>query len=115
MAEQHGPDTCNSLTQHMGRGCIALLSEGGLCLGGTAEWLADDPKAENWPDGSVAWNAAVNFVGTTQRVCGPLARTGNSNDDVLLDLGRPGQLRSLKEALPQPSSMNATRPRPPSL
>lgn len=38
--------------------------------------------------GRVGLVAAVNYAGTTQRVCGPFAGTGSSNDDVFLNLGR---------------------------
>lgn len=38
-------------------------------------------------DGSIAWDDAVNHVGTSQRVCGPLAGSGGSEDDVFLNLG----------------------------
>ncbi len=30
----------------------------------------------------------ASYAGTTQRVCGPLAGIGNSDDDVFLNLGR---------------------------
>lgn len=88
MAEQFGPDACDSLTQHIGRESIALLSEDGLCSGGAAGSLADAPEVENQPEGGIAWNEAVNYAGSTQRVCGPFAGSGSSNDDVFLNLGR---------------------------
>jgi hypothetical protein len=88
MAEQFGPDTCDSLTQHIGRESIALLSEDGLCSGGSTGSLADAPDVESQPAGGIAWDKTVKFAGTTQRVCGPLAGTGTSNDDVFLNLGR---------------------------
>ena len=85
-AEQSGPDTCDSLTQHISRESVALLSEDGLCssgIGGAPDVL----RAEDQPGGGIAWNEAVNNAGTTQRVCGPLAGSGNSGDDVFLNLG----------------------------
>ena len=88
MAERLGPDICLSLAQHIGRGSIALLSEDGLCSGDTAGSLADGVTAQYQPGGGIAWNEAATHAGTTQRVCGPLFGTGNSNDDVFLDLGR---------------------------
>ncbi|SDK37326.1 hypothetical protein SAMN05216282_105139 [Cryobacterium psychrotolerans] len=87
-AEQFGPDTCDSLTQYIGREAIALLSEDGLCSDGTAGSPVDASTVENQPGGEIAWNEAVNYAGTTQHVCGPLAGSGNSNDDVFLNLGR---------------------------
>ncbi|MCP2032187.1 hypothetical protein L1277_002286 [Okibacterium sp. HSC-33S16] len=44
--------------------------------------------AETQPGGGIAWNDAAAYAGTTQRVCGPLAGTGNSSDDVFVNLGR---------------------------
>ena len=38
--------------------------------------------------GSIAWDEAADYAGTTQRVCGPFAGTGNSGNDVFLNLGR---------------------------
>jgi hypothetical protein len=87
-AQQSAPETCNFLTQHIGQESITLLSEDNLCTGGTTESLAEAPAVETQPGGAIAWNDAVNYAGTTQRVCGPLAGDGNSNDDVFLNLGR---------------------------
>lgn len=53
---------------------------------------APDPlpvaAAAEQPGGGIAWDQAVDHAGTTQRVCGPLAGGGNSEDDVFLNLGR---------------------------
>ncbi|TFB51961.1 hypothetical protein [Cryobacterium tagatosivorans] len=87
-AEQFGPDACDSLTQYIGREAIVLLSEDGLCSSGAAGSPVDAPVGESQPGGGIAWNEAVNYAGTTQRVCGPLAGSGNSKDDVFLNLGR---------------------------
>ena len=46
------------------------------------------PAADNQPGGGIAWHEAANHAGTVQRVCGPLAGSGNSTDDVFLNLGR---------------------------
>ena len=46
------------------------------------------PIVEEVPGAGIAWDDAVNHAGTTQRVCGPLAGGGNSDDDVFLNLGR---------------------------
>lgn len=45
------------------------------------------PLVESQPGGGIPWNEAVDYAGTTQRVCGPLAGGGNSDDDVFLNLG----------------------------
>ena len=87
-AEQSGPDDCDSLTQYIGLEAIALLREDGLCSDGTAVSPVDASAVKNQPGGGIAWNEAANYAGTTQHVCGPLAGSGNSNDDVFLNLGR---------------------------
>jgi len=45
------------------------------------------PVVESQPGGGISWNQAASYAGTTQRVCGPLAGGGNSDDDVFLNLG----------------------------
>lgn len=88
MAEQFGPDSCDSLTQHISREAISLLSREGLCSGGESGSAADSPPVDSQPGGGIPWNEAVNYVGTFQHVCGPFAGMGNSGDDVFLNLGR---------------------------
>jgi hypothetical protein len=61
----------------------ALLVTGCTAIGVPAA----TPAKTAGPDGSIAWDDAVNHVGTSQRVCGPLAGSGTSEDDVFLDLG----------------------------
>lgn len=36
----------------------------------------------------IPWNEAINYVGSTQRVCGPLATLRTDDDDVFLNIGR---------------------------
>jgi hypothetical protein len=43
-----------------------------------------DRLSSNYP---TECGIAVDYAGTTQQVCGPLAGTGNSTDDVFLNLG----------------------------
>ena len=50
--------------------------------------LADVHAGEDQPGGGIAWDEAANYAGTTQRVCGPFAGSGNSDNDVFLNLGR---------------------------
>ena len=40
------------------------------------------------PPGSISWSEAINHIGSTQYVCGPLVNGGTSGDDVFLNLGR---------------------------
>ena len=54
----------------------------------TRRSLADVPAGEDQPGGGIAWDEAANYAGTTQRVCGPFAGSGNSDNDVFLNLGR---------------------------
>ena len=49
--------------------------------------LANVPAGGDQPGGGIAWDEAANYAGTTQRVCGPLAGSGTSDDDVFLNLG----------------------------
>lgn len=57
----------------------------------TAAAIAGDPggssAATSGPTGSIPWSDAINRVGSTQYVCGPLANSGVSGDDVFLNLG----------------------------
>jgi len=48
---------------------------------------ASGDRAPSTSEGRIAWNDAIDHVGTTQEVCGPLAGMGNSTDDVFLNLG----------------------------
>ena len=87
---QFGPETCDFLLEHnFHPEAVRLLSADGLCTGSTstAPW-ADAPSSNQWPNGGLAWDQAVNYVGTTQRVCGPLMSMRPSNDDVFLNIGR---------------------------
>lgn len=88
MAEQFGPDPCSSLSQYIGAEAIALLSRDGLCTGTASQLVADAPVEQAQPGGGIAWDDAFNYAGSTQRVCGPLAGTGNPGNDVFLNLGR---------------------------
>lgn len=67
---------------------VRLLYEDGLCSD-TDEAVAAAPEAPavQQPGGGIAWNEAVAYAGTLQRVCGPLAGGGNDYDDVFLNLG----------------------------
>ncbi|WP_403025572.1 hypothetical protein [Salinibacterium sp. GXW1014] len=65
---------------------VRLLYQDGLCSD-IAE-AAVPPPATQQPGGGIAWNQAIGYAGTIQRVCGPLAGGGNDYDDVFLNLGR---------------------------
>ena len=80
-----GPDSCVELTQYLVPEAIDLLRADGLCTSGSAAAAAPAPVEQ--PGGGLAWNEAVGYAGTSQRVCGPLAGDGVSEDDVFLNLG----------------------------
>lgn len=54
------------------------------------------PNASSDPAGSISWDQAASHVGEVAYVCGPLANSGSSDDDVFLNLGLgypdPGRL-----------------------
>jgi hypothetical protein len=80
-----GPDSCDELTQYLVPEAIGLLRADGLCTSGSAAAAAPAPVEQ--PGGGISWNEAVGYAGTEQRVCGPLAGDGYSQDDVFLNLG----------------------------
>lgn len=87
MAEEFGWDPCTELALEFEPLAIQLLDELGFCTGGST---GDPPDAseETQPGGGIAWNDASAHVGAVQRVCGPLAGIGGSDDDVFLNIGR---------------------------
>ncbi len=80
-----GPDSCDALNHNLEPEAIDLLRADGLCTSGSA--AAAVPAPVEQPGGGIAWNAAVGYAGTEQRVCGPLSGDGYSEDDVFLNLG----------------------------
>lgn len=50
------------------------------------EVSVEPPSPEISAD-SVAWDEAFQLAGTVQRVCGPVASTGNSDNDFFVNLG----------------------------
>ena len=80
-----GPDSCDELNQYLVLEAIDLLRADGLCTSGSAAAAAPAPVEQ--PGGGIAWNEAVGYAGTEQRVCGPLAGNGYSDDDLFLNLG----------------------------
>lgn len=80
-----GPNSCDDLTPHLVPEAIDLLRADGLCTSGSAAAAAPAPVQQ--PGGGIAWNEAVGYAGTNQRVCGPLVGDGHSEDDVFLNLG----------------------------
>lgn len=64
---------------------IALLGERALCT--TMPAPAPAPVERAWPEGGIGWDAAHDYIGTTQRVCGPLASVRGTYDGVFINIG----------------------------
>jgi len=60
-----------------------MLRADDLCSDGAESSAAPVAK----PDVGLAWNDAVNYADSHQRVCGPLVTMRNDDDDVFLNLG----------------------------
>src|SRR5690606_28176000 len=73
---------CSELSARIRPEALALVNEDGPCGDGAAL-----PRANEQPGGGIAWTDAVNYAGTSQRVCEPLAGAGVSDADVFLNLG----------------------------
>lgn len=71
---------------------LALLLPIGCSTPSTPESPGDDgsrtASQPTQPGEGISWNEAADHVDTRQRVCGPLAGTGTTSDDVFLNLGR---------------------------
>lgn len=79
-AEKFGPDGLARYDTVAAEYVDAKLAEAGV--------EAAVKKETQWPTDGVSWDQAVNHVGTTQRVCGPLMSTRTSDDDLFLNIGR---------------------------
>lgn len=88
MAGATGPDSCRELAGYIRTAAIRLLRQDGLCRGRGGQARPGDPGEEVQTGGGISWGQAREYVGTHQRVCGPLSGTGNSADDVFLNIGR---------------------------
>jgi len=78
-----GVSSCESWTQYIVSDAIALLREDGLC---TDDAVVSD-SAATWPEGGLGWDVASDYVGTSQRVCGPLRSLRNTEYGAFLNLG----------------------------
>ncbi|MGO4593144.1 hypothetical protein AB4Z18_04910 [Leifsonia sp. 2TAF2] len=83
-ARQFGTEACSEWAQRIRQEAVELLSADALCTGGPSSGQSGEQAQ---PGGGLAWNQAIDHTGTTQRVCGPLAGSGQSEDDVFLNLG----------------------------
>lgn len=83
-----GFEPCTVWPQRVGEGAAALLRNEGLCQPEQAPTDGGDGGRSSQPGGGIPWNQATVYVGTTQRVCGPLQSQRPWNDDVFLNIGR---------------------------
>jgi hypothetical protein len=88
MAEQFGVGRCSELANYaIQPAAVRLLREDRLCKPGRGA-QAVDGSGKAGPTSGIPWNEAGRYVGTRQRVCGPLSGIGRSADDVFLNIGR---------------------------
>lgn len=87
---QFGPETCDVLVdRNFHAESVRLLRADGFCTdSGSTSSGTEDASPSQWPNDGLPWNQAVNYVGTTQRICGPLVSMRTSTDDVFLNIGR---------------------------
>lgn len=89
-AGQTGDGRLDSMIDTMSRQCNdeydVFIDE----VSGAADFRAEQEaqQSSEQPGGGLAWDEAAAFVGTVQRVCGPLMTIRSSTDDVFLNLGR---------------------------
>ena len=74
-------EPCSAWGERIHAEAVEMLRADGLCTEGSTE------NAES-ASGGLSWDAAVGYIGSEQRVCGPLASTRLSEDDVFLNVGR---------------------------
>ncbi|MFC0681198.1 hypothetical protein ACFFGH_25495 [Lysobacter korlensis] len=75
-----GPQTCAFLAQHVSPDALTLLRTDRVCTD-------DASPSDEGASGSIEWDAAINYIGQTGHVCGPLTSMRHSEDDVFLNLG----------------------------
>lgn len=77
--------SCDELLAHgFRRESVALLEQDGRCGYG----LTAAPSADQWPDGGIGWDQVRQFVGTVQRVCGPLMSVRETEHGTFVNVGR---------------------------
>lgn len=82
-----GFEPCDLWPARVGDEATALIRAEGLCEGGGSSASDGGSGVSGQPGGGIPWNDAAAYVGTTQRVCGPLASLRSWNDDVFLNIG----------------------------
>lgn len=83
--QSFGVEPCTSWEQTAVRSeAIELLHADGMC---TSEGIAPSAADPAWPEGGLGWDQATAFVGTHQRVCGPLMSARTTEDGVFVNVG----------------------------
>lgn len=72
-------------------GCSYLAGGSSSELQDEPHPLAEQQPLEVQPESAawVSWDLASQYAGETQRVCGPLTNTGNSDNDFFVNVGKP--------------------------
>jgi hypothetical protein len=83
-----GFEPCPVWPQRVGEAAAALLQNEGLCQPEQAPADTEESSSSGQPNGGTPWDQASGYVGTTQRVCGPLRSQRPWNDSVFLNIGR---------------------------
>jgi len=83
-----GFEPCEVWPSRVGEDATALLRAEGLCESGGSSASGGGSQSSGQTGGGIPWNEAINYVGSTQRVCGPLATLRTDEDDVFLNIGR---------------------------
>jgi hypothetical protein len=77
-------ESCDELLGYGTRAeAVELLAQDGWCSFGVSEEAA----APEWPDGGLGWDQTHDYVGTVQRVCGPLMSARETEDGTFLNVG----------------------------
>lgn len=82
-----GFESCDAWPSRVGEDATALLRAEGLCEAGGSSASDAESQGSGRPGGGIPWNEAVNFVGSTQRVCGPLRSQRPWEDSVFFNIG----------------------------
>ncbi|WP_312677782.1 hypothetical protein [Microbacterium sp.] len=77
-------DAWQRVAEHIRSEAVQLLRQDGLC----SDSAPADSGSSASGAGGLSWDTAGDYVGTNQRICGPLVTTRADNDDVFLNIGR---------------------------
>lgn len=82
-----GFQPCEAWPSLVGEAATALLRAEGMCEDGAPAVSGGDIGANGQPGGGIPWSEAASYVGSTQRVCGPLRSQRPWQDSVFLNIG----------------------------